>query len=41
MNLNVRTGAYQGAEIVTFRAKEYAQGKSESILITLLPYRIS
>ena len=31
MSLNTGTGAYQGAEFVTFRAEDYAQGKSESI----------
>ena len=41
MNPNVRTGAYQGAEFVTFRARECAQGKFESIFITRLPDCIS
>lgn len=31
MSLKARPGAYQGAEFVTFRAKDCAQGKFESI----------
>ena len=29
ISLNVRTGAYQGGELVTARARECAQGKPE------------